>query len=494
MRQGEQPEYLRKSGIKYIDFEILIRYNVGRYYTGVCLPNIAASGGNMDNNKNSNLKEDITNKVQSAIDSKDFANLNNDITASVNKALEELRYQLRYKPVDGQSSATGTSSDTSHAAGESQQATPASDNTAPRSNVHIGFMSSQTIAYKPPAGVAVKQNSQSVPATAAGRQSPSVFIPHKPIGKIKGSFYYALGIASTTLVSISAFVLAILAMAIPSAVALGPTAVSLFMSLPIWLILTWRGSHFRKRYTRFQIYMSRLRSKGFASISELARSVGRSEQYVIRDLQKMLSDGMFLEGHFDEKYTCFIANNTSWQQYISAQDGYYNRVNSSASAAAQDTVIDESKKQNDRVNSVIRQGSEYIQKIRQINDDLPDEEISAKLDTLETTIDKIFQHIDEHPEQLPELDKFIQYYMPTTLKLITVYRDFDIQPIQGENINTAKKEILGTLDTINHAFIKLFDSLFQATAWDVSADISVLETMLAREGLTKSAFETKGDQ
>ena len=88
----------------------------------------------------------------------------------------------------------------------------------------------------------------------------------------------------------------------------------------------------------------------------------------------------------------------------------------------------------------------------------------------------------------------MQYYMPTTIKLITVYRDFDIQPIQGENINTAKKEILGTLDTINHAFIKLFDSLFQATAWDVSADISVLETMLAREGLTKSAFETKGEQ
>lgn len=448
----------------------------------------------MDNNKNSNLKEEIVNKVQSAIDSKDFANLNNDITASVNKALEELRYQLRYKPVDGQQSDANNSSQAS----ASQQSAPASDNTASHSNVHIGFMSSQTIAYKPPAGntssIPVKRTSSATPATTSGKQTPSVFIPHKPVGKIKGSFYYALGVTATALTTVGTLALAAVSSALPSVTALSVTTGALFMSLPLWLILTWRGASIRKRYTRFQMYMSRLRKSGFASISELARSVGRSEQYVIRDLQKMLSDGMFPEGHFDEKYTCFIANNTSWQQYIAAQDGYYNRVNSSSSATnSQDTVIDESKKQNDRVNAVIKQGTEYIQKIHQINDDLPDEEISAKLDTLETTIVKIFQHIDEHPEQLPELDKFMQYYMPTTIKLITVYRDFDIQPIQGENINTAKKEILGTLDTINHAFIKLFDSLFQTTAWDVSADISVLETMLAREGLTKSAFETKGE-
>lgn len=420
----------------------------------------------MDNNKNSNLKDDIVDKVQSAIDSRDFANLNNDITASVNKALEELRYQLRYKPVDGQPSDAGAAS--------------------------------QTIAYKPPerqtTAAPVRKNGTAIQTSASDKPNSAVFIPHRAVGKVKGSFYHALGVSATTLASVGATVLFILSMLSSSAEALGAMSILLFMSLPIWLIFTWRGSSLNKRYTRFQIYMSRLRSKGFASVSELARFVGRSEQYVIRDLQKMLSDGMFLEGHFDEKYTCFIANNASWQQYLSTRDGYYDRVNASQFSGTQETVIDESKKQNDKVNEVIRQGSEYIRKIRQINEELPDEEISAKLDILETTIDKIFKHIDEHPEQLSELDKFIQYYMPTTIKLITVYRDFDIQPIQGENINTAKKEILGTLDTINHAFVKLFDSLFQTTAWDVSADISVLETMLAREGLTKSAFETKGER
>ena len=70
---------------------------------------------------------------------------------------------------------------------------------------------------------------------------------------------------------------------------------------------------------------------------------------------------------------------------------------------------------------------------------------------------------------------------------------FDKQSIQGENITNAKKEILGSLDTINQAFIKLYDSLFQATAWDVSTDITVLQTLLANEGLTDTMNIKKGE-
>ena len=69
------------------------------------------------------------------------------------------------------------------------------------------------------------------------------------------------------------------------------------------------------------------------------------------------------------------------------------------------------------------------------------------------------------------------------------YEDLDAEPVQGENIISSKKEIEKTLDTLNIAFEKLLDSLFQDTAWDVSSDISVLEMMLAQEGLTKDDFK-----
>ena len=72
-----------------------------------------------------------------------------------------------------------------------------------------------------------------------------------------------------------------------------------------------------------------------------------------------------------------------------------------------------------------------------------------------------------------------------SLKLVGAYRDFDAQPVQGENIISAKKEIEDTLDTINLAFENLLDGLFEDVAMDISTDISVLETMLAQEGLTE---------
>ena len=76
-----------------------------------------------------------------------------------------------------------------------------------------------------------------------------------------------------------------------------------------------------------------------------------------------------------------------------------------------------------------------------------------------------------------------------TLKLVDAYEEFDRQPVQGENISTAKGEIEKTLDTINFAFENLLDSLFQDAVMDISAEISVLQTLLAQEGLTQRDFK-----
>ena len=86
------------------------------------------------------------------------------------------------------------------------------------------------------------------------------------------------------------------------------------------------------------------------------------------------------------------------------------------------------------------------------------------------------------------MNKFMEYYLPTTLKLVKAYREFDGQALEGENISSGKQEIEKTLDTINKAFLNLFDNLFADTAMDISTDISVLRTMLAQEGLTDSDF------
>lgn len=87
----------------------------------------------------------------------------------------------------------------------------------------------------------------------------------------------------------------------------------------------------------------------------------------------------------------------------------------------------------------------------------------------------------------PDLQKMMNYYLHH-LKLLNAYRELDKQPIAGENISNTKQKIEQTVISLNVAFEKLLDSLFADCAWDISSDISVLNTMLAQEGLKEDDF------
>ena len=133
---------------------------------------------------------------------------------------------------------------------------------------------------------------------------------------------------------------------------------------------------------------------------------------------------------------------------------------------------------------VLQRGNAFIAEIRRCNDAIPGEEISGKISRMELIVRRIFERAQAHPEIVPDLKKLMDYYLPMTVKLLNAYAEMDAQPVQGDNIRAAKKEIEDTLDTLNLAFEKLLDSVFQDTAMDVSSDISVLNTLLAQEGLT----------
>ena len=152
----------------------------------------------------------------------------------------------------------------------------------------------------------------------------------------------------------------------------------------------------------------------------------------------------------------------------------------------------ESEGLSDEVKEMIKTGREYIEKIEKSNDAIPGEEISQKISYMQSIVEKIFQRVKEHPEYADDLRKFMDYYLPTTVKLLDAYEELDSQPVQGDNIRNGKLEIEKTLDTLNVAFEKLLDSLFEDTAWDVSTDISVLQTMLAQEGLTEPGMKMDG--
>ena len=132
-----------------------------------------------------------------------------------------------------------------------------------------------------------------------------------------------------------------------------------------------------------------------------------------------------------------------------------------------------------------------ISQIRELNDRIKDPEISAKIDQIEAVTARIFQVVRKKPERIGEIRKFMNYYLPTTLKLLDSYALLEEQGIEGENITASKQQISQILDTLIKSFKKQLDLLFSSQAMDITTDIEVMDNMLAADGLKDSDFRLK---
>ena len=87
-----------------------------------------------------------------------------------------------------------------------------------------------------------------------------------------------------------------------------------------------------------------------------------------------------------------------------------------------------------------------------------------------------FAQAKQNPDKLPQMRKFMDYYLPTALKLLKTYAELDAQGVEGENIRESKQRIEQVMDTLVTAFEAQLDRLFEDDALDVSTDIDVMET------------------
>lgn len=331
--------------------------------------------------------------------------------------------------------------------------------------------------------------SSTLGSTRAGRAQRDKRLPvlyQNPTGKLVGGILKTVGGGIMTLTGVSGLLGSGLTAALVNGLGGAMSVLGVFSAAllggGVWLLTS--GIRSVMRVGRFEKYLKALGSKTHCELNQLARMVGKSPKFVRKELKGMIDDGMFLEGHLDEEETSLITSDDSYVHYL--------EVKQKQAVQHQQEVVETKKQQDDaeeqkrdaRVQEVLDRGNAFIRDIRACNDAIPGQEISDKISRMETLVRKIFDRVEEHPEVVPELKKLMDYYLPMTVKLLKAYADMDAQPVQGENIQNSKREIEATLDTLNTAFEKLLDSIFKTTALDVSSDISVLNTLLAQEGLT----------
>lgn len=322
----------------------------------------------------------------------------------------------------------------------------------------------------------------------------------KNIGQISSILYMVcggIGIAAAVGLGITAFIL---------------TFINASLSAPFWIsfgllfcasfLLFHKGSGDRRRLNRMKRYRSLFSGKMYVNLSDLAQSTGKSTKYILKDVKKMLARGFFPEGHLDQTETCLMLDDATYREYLRLEkertayekDAASATIKSTVSATGGQTVSTASSGSKQSVSdhselmAMMREGKAYIQKLHELNDLIPGEVISEKLYRMEGLLKEIFERLEEDPSQMAQLHKLMNYYLPTTIKLLQSYADFDDISVPGADVISAKEEIEKTVDLINEAFAELLNKLFQSTVFDATADAQVLQTMLAKEGLTKNDF------
>ncbi len=481
----------------------------------------------MDKNDWYEAGDQIKKLVQDAVDSGDFSQLGNTISNVVSDAVDGLQAALKENLENSQQdrngqgrngqNGTGPGVDRSRQDGEDQSEGWNGQN-GNGSDRRYGSRERNTrSSYEYTNREAAERIRRNMRDRTQQRQQKTKDQVNKPVkvklkvpGEISGKVMKWTGYSFGSMFGLSLGIIGIVAASTGANLVLPAGILALFFGSSMCLGIS--GSKKLSLARRFRRYREILGSRTYCLVEELANAVGQNCKFVQKDLKKMIRGGLFTEGYLDRKETLLITDKATYQQYLTTQTEYEKRELDSEQRTRQEEAERKAQKQEESRNQkhsdnkadsrnikslspecreLVEEGKRYILHVHECNEKIPDETMSAKLDRLELVITRIFREAEKDPDVVPELKKMMSYYLPTTKKLLDAYCEMNMQPIRGQNIENTKKEIENALDTVNTAFENLLDGLFEETAWDISSDISVLNTMLAQEGLTGQDFAGK---
>lgn len=321
-----------------------------------------------------------------------------------------------------------------------------------------------------PDGRARRQSPPPFPQKKATQsQSQRMFIPFTKKGNAEGNIMVVLGWIGIVLFGIPEIVFTLF---LPA----DSVFLSLFLSFGVviagCIALVYFGNKRLRLYRHSLRYLGLLEDKGYCMIKNVSDCMGMTEEQVRNEWKKLLQNGAFPQGAMDRAETCMIGNQQCYEMYQQAQRDYEQRSTQTQQEAPKETNF-------------------YVEELRRATVESTDQDFVQRAQRLLVVVEQILKYVDEHPAVLEDTNRFMNYYLPTTMKLVHTFRQLEQQPLQGDNIQKTKNEIKQTLVTVAEAFETLLNGFYEAVNLDVSSDISVLNTMIAKEGWNKGDFDLK---
>ncbi len=257
--------------------------------------------------------------------------------------------------------------------------------------------------------------------------------------------------------------------------------------LAIAAVLLICAKSIKKRDERYSRIRSIIGNRSSLNLSKLASACDESLKQIRKDVQKMIDNGEYGdEAYIDLGLNNFMRNSFAEPDEPEAFDyrtvyGKLFREDKAKEAKSEDNTV---KTEESKTEENTDDFGKIIREIRRLNDDIKDVAVSYRIEQIEEHTKNIFEYVTDHPEAMPQIRTFMNYYLPTTLKLLESYSRIERVGVAGENMKKSKDNIEKTLDLLVVGFECQVDQLFRNEFIDISSDISVLETMMKKDGLS----------
>lgn len=239
------------------------------------------------------------------------------------------------------------------------------------------------------------------------------------------------------------------------------------------LYLYWRGRKLKQAREDYSAVAQALSDNARSTLDRVAINLNQSSKEAVKTLRYMIKQGFFHHAFIDERNGMFVVGRDNVAQYR----------NHLVEEQAKQTKRDIARQMPGSPEAILVEGEMYLDQIRAVNRSIENPAVKEKLAHMERISDYIFKRVAGAPHKLPEIRRYMNYYLPTAVKLVQAYQDAERQLVQGQNILTTKRQIEESLDLVNTAFERLLDQLYEKDSMDIHSEISAMENMLRGDGL-----------
>ncbi len=242
-----------------------------------------------------------------------------------------------------------------------------------------------------------------------------------------------------------------------------------------------KGRHGLVLNNRYLKYLREIQNNSVVMIEDLALFARLPIQRTIKDIQELIDKDYFLQAHYIEKEQILILDRDTYQLY---KENRERRLAEDASFRVNNIRIGNPKQKEEYLN-LLERGRGCLETIDFLEEKIENKELLEKVEETKTLTASILKRISEKPALLSVSKKFVDYYLPTTVKLLESYIDLQNNPHVSSELEDAKREINLSFDSINTAYHQILTKLYEDKRLDIMTETSVLDSVLKMDGFSE---------